>query len=228
MDDAPATAARPGLVRVIDIRALPRTPAARGRALAEAWRDATGRTLTARHRGALLALASTAEGSRRVDLPGGAAVREYERLRFAVSAFRGLAALEAEAARASDAVPLRRGETVDWHGWRIALGSGTDGLPHAGSVDAIGASGLAVRARRPGDRMAGRGKLQDLFVNAKVPLRERDTWPVIALNDVVIWVPGLTPAPRGGGLAIAAGPRATGQVASRSEARPKGEKRGTR
>ena len=35
--------------------------------------------------------------------------------------------------------------------------------------------GLAVRTRRPGDRLAGRTrKIQDVFVDAKVPQRDRD------------------------------------------------------
>lgn len=224
----PAVTERSGLVRVIDIGSLPRTPAARARALADAWRAATGRTLGARHRQALLGLASSATGTRRLDLPGGAAVREYERLRFAVSAFRGLAESKGKPAPAPAAAPLRAGATVDWEDWRIALGAATDGLAYQGAVDAATAAALAVRGRRPGDRIAGRGKLQDLFVNAKVPVRLRDTWPVITLNDTVIWVPGVTPPPRGGEVAIAAGPRGTGQVASMSEVRPKGEKRGTR
>src|SRR5262249_11587602 len=38
-------------------------------------------------------------------------------------------------------------------------------------------SGLVVRTRRPGDRLAGRTrKIQDVFVDAKVPRRLRDEW----------------------------------------------------
>ncbi|MGE0393405.1 MAG: tRNA lysidine(34) synthetase TilS [Vicinamibacterales bacterium] len=54
---------------------------------------------------------------------------------------------------------------------------------------------FAVRSRQPGDVIrlkAGRKKLQDLFVDAKVPRRERDTVPVVTdSNDSVVWVPGL-------------------------------------
>ena len=40
--------------------------------------------------------------------------------------------------------------------------------------------GLEVRARRPGDRLAGRRKkVQDLLVDAKVPRAERDGWPLV-------------------------------------------------
>ena len=54
------------------------------------------------------------------------------------------------------------------------------------------ASGLEVRARRPGDRLAGRGKkLQDVFVDAKVPRAQRDSWPVVARGAEVVAVPGI-------------------------------------
>jgi tRNA(Ile)-lysidine synthase len=56
--------------------------------------------------------------------------------------------------------------------------------------------GLVVRARRPGDRLAGRRKkVQDLFVDAKVPVRERDSWPLVVSGDVVVSVPGIADAP---------------------------------
>jgi tRNA(Ile)-lysidine synthase len=57
-------------------------------------------------------------------------------------------------------------------------------------------SGLAVRTRRPGDRLAGRRKkVQDLFVDAKVPVRERDAWPLVVSGDEVVSVPGIAEAP---------------------------------
>jgi tRNA(Ile)-lysidine synthase len=52
--------------------------------------------------------------------------------------------------------------------------------------------GLEVRARRPGDRLAGRRKkLQDVFVDTKVPRAERDAWPVVVREDQVVAVPGI-------------------------------------
>ena len=57
-------------------------------------------------------------------------------------------------------------------------------------------SGLVVRARRPGDRLASRRKkVQDLFVDAKVPARERDAWPLVVAGDEVVSVPGIADAP---------------------------------
>lgn len=56
--------------------------------------------------------------------------------------------------------------------------------------------GLSVRTRRPGDRLAGRRKkVQDLFVDAKVPRRERDAWPLVVSDDEVVAVPGVAEAP---------------------------------
>lgn len=56
--------------------------------------------------------------------------------------------------------------------------------------------GLEVRTRRPGDRLAGRSKkVQDLFVDAKVPRAARDTWPLVVSGDEVVAVPGIAEAP---------------------------------
>jgi len=56
--------------------------------------------------------------------------------------------------------------------------------------------GLAVRTRRPGDRLAGRTrKIQDVFVDAKVPQRDRDEWPLVVSGDEVVAVPGIVDAP---------------------------------
>ncbi len=54
---------------------------------------------------------------------------------------------------------------------------------------------LAVRGRRPGDRMSpfgldGTRKLQDIFTDAKVPESERDAYPVIVCGDEIVWLPG--------------------------------------
>ena len=56
--------------------------------------------------------------------------------------------------------------------------------------------GLEVRGRRPGDRLAGRRKkVQDLLVDAKVPLAQRDGWPIVVRGDEVVAVPGIAVAP---------------------------------
>jgi len=56
--------------------------------------------------------------------------------------------------------------------------------------------GLKVRGWRPGDRLAGHGKkVQDVFVDAKVPRSEREAWPLVVRGDEVVAVPGITAAP---------------------------------
>jgi tRNA(Ile)-lysidine synthase len=68
---------------------------------------------------------------------------------------------------------------VHWGEWRIA-----SALP-----------GLKVRAWRPGDRLAGRSKkIQDVFVDAKIPRSEREAWPLIVRGDEVVAVPGIVEA----------------------------------
>jgi tRNA(Ile)-lysidine synthetase-like protein len=56
---------------------------------------------------------------------------------------------------------------------------------------------LEIRTRRPGDRFCPSGmggkskKLQDYFVDQKVPRRKRDIVPVLASKEDVIWVVGM-------------------------------------
>ncbi len=56
--------------------------------------------------------------------------------------------------------------------------------------------GLRVRGWRPGDRLAGRRrKIQDVFVDAKVPRSEREAWPLVVRGDEVVAVPGIVQHP---------------------------------
>jgi tRNA(Ile)-lysidine synthetase-like protein len=66
--------------------------------------------------------------------------------------------------------------TVTWGAWRIE-----SELP-----------GLKVRGWRPGDRLEGRTrKVQDVFVDAKVPRSDREGWPLVVRGDAVVAVPGI-------------------------------------
>ncbi|HXG36747.1 MAG TPA: tRNA lysidine(34) synthetase TilS, partial [Dehalococcoidia bacterium] len=63
-------------------------------------------------------------------------------------------------------------------------------------AEAVGASPLYVRSRLPGDRMrplglGGEKKLQDILVDAKVPVSERDAIPIIYNDNGIVWVVGL-------------------------------------
>jgi tRNA(Ile)-lysidine synthase len=56
--------------------------------------------------------------------------------------------------------------------------------------------GLRVRGWRPGDRLAGRRrKIQDVFVDSKVPRSEREAWPLVVRGDEVVAVPGIVEHP---------------------------------
>jgi tRNA(Ile)-lysidine synthase len=89
------------------------------------------------------------------------------------------------AVREYDRVWLERGPVqlsgeVQWGPWRISAT-----VP-----------GLHVRGWRAGDRLANRKKkIQDVFVDAKVPRSEREAWPLVVRGDDVVAVPGLVDAP---------------------------------
>ena len=75
--------------------------------------------------------------------------------------------------------PVALSGEVRWGEWRIA-----SELP-----------GLKVRAWRAGDRLAGRSKkIQDVFVDAKIPRSARESWPLVVRGDDVVAVPGIVEA----------------------------------
>ena len=59
-----------------------------------------------------------------------------------------------------------------------------------------GLEGLQVRCLKPGDRLAGRKKkIQDVFVDAKIPRSQRRSWPLVAKGEEIVAVPGIVTAP---------------------------------
>jgi tRNA(Ile)-lysidine synthetase-like protein len=84
--------------------------------------------------------------------------------------------------------PVKLEGEVRWGDWLIASGE----------------RGLMVRPWRAGDRLAGRRKkVQDVFVDAKVPRSEREAWPLVVRGDEVVAVPGLATAPGWEGAIVA-------------------------
>ena len=68
---------------------------------------------------------------------------------------------------------------VDWGAWRIE-----SRVP-----------GLKVRGWRAGDRLVGSArKVQDVFVDAKIPRSDREGWPLVVRGDEVVAVPGIVEA----------------------------------
>ena len=75
--------------------------------------------------------------------------------------------------------PVALAGVVTWGAWRIESSR----------------PGLRVRGWRPGDRLAGRTKkVQDVFVDAKVPRSDREAWPLVVRGDEVVCVPGIIEA----------------------------------
>ena len=89
------------------------------------------------------------------------------------------------AVREYDSIWLEQGPValdgpVRWGGWTIEAA----------------VSGLQIRGWRAGDRLARRSKkVQDQFVDAKVPRSEREAWPLVVKGDEVVAVPGIASAP---------------------------------
>ncbi len=91
--------------------------------------------------------------------------------------------------------------TLEREGWVISAESGTvtrDSHRFSAAVDAGAlAPPLTVRSRQPGDRfhpagMGGRSKkLQDFFVDRKVPREHRDSLPLVVDSaDRIVWIVG--------------------------------------
>jgi tRNA(Ile)-lysidine synthase len=79
------------------------------------------------------------------------------------------------AVREYDSLSLERGP-VRWGPWTIESDE----------------PGLAVRAWRPGDHLAGRKKkIQDVFVDAKIPRSQRANFPLVVRGEEVVAVPGI-------------------------------------
>jgi len=87
---------------------------------------------------------------------------------------------------------LGQGDFVEFGGFRVWLGEGP-GVP-VGTA----AAPLLVRARQPGDRVGPDGgpsrRVQDVLVDAAVPVESRAAWPLVAdAHGRVLWVVGLWP-----------------------------------
>jgi tRNA(Ile)-lysidine synthetase-like protein len=132
--------------------------------------------LSRAHLKSMLLLAQPGRGGRGVDLPGSL------RLRIVGETMEIVASQTAHAARERVSTQLEV---------RRCAGCGD---PNAAHLNA----GLDLRLgfRRPGLTMRPRGgrgtrKLQDLFVDARVPREERDRWPLVFAAGRLAWVPGI-------------------------------------
>lgn len=163
------------------------------RVVRQASKDVAGIDLHLDAVDAILEAARSREGTVNVQLPGTLWVSvEYGRCRFYLEEPMARHDQEAE--------------------WPVSL-SGATHIPELGLSISIEASRppvgpyesvldldripgpLAIRLRRPGDRiwpqgMDGSKKLQDILVDAKVPRRQRDQVPLLVAGDEILWVIG--------------------------------------
>jgi tRNA(Ile)-lysidine synthetase-like protein len=120
---------------------------------------------------AMLELAAPGRGGRGVDLPGG--------LRFRIVGDH------------MQVVPSHRPAQAPRLEVSACAGCGDSAVAHLRA-----GLHLSVGYRRPGLRMrpaGGRGhrKLQDIFVDARVPREDRDGWPLVFAGEKLAWIPGL-------------------------------------
>ncbi|MGH7856986.1 MAG: tRNA lysidine(34) synthetase TilS, partial [Candidatus Binatia bacterium] len=138
-------------------------------------------------------LALSASGT--LSLPGGVVVRSGATLSWRLSGRRVAAPLPT--------APLGESWTAAGE-WRIRCRLALAGTPgaHPGrwravfDRKALDGRRLRVRPPAPGDRirplgLGGSKKLQDVFVDGKVPREERSRWPVVEAGGAIVWVPGL-------------------------------------
>ena len=105
------------------------------------------------------------------------------------------------------AVPLLLPGEVEWEGSSIRADwvetfAAPDPRCEAYMDAAALGCGLSVRGPRPGDRMRplgapGTRKLQDIFVDLKIPARLRPRVPLVLAGDRIMWVGGMVMAEEG-------------------------------
>jgi tRNA(Ile)-lysidine synthetase-like protein len=132
--------------------------------------------LSRAHLKSMLRLAQPGRGGRGVDLPGSLRLR--------------IVGETMEIVRSETALVWRNRPSLSLEVARCS-GCGDADVAHL-------RAGLDLRLgfRKPGLTMRPRGgrgtrKLQDIFVDARVPREERDGWPLVFAGEKLAWVPGV-------------------------------------
>jgi len=181
---------------LIDIEPFVRLPVAvQRRLLRRAVERVRGdlRAIGFHHVEAIRALMATREGSGRIQLPELDVFRSFDRLRLAPQHF------DARQERDFDIPMMIPGETslperLLSIGMELVAGSGV----YNGDVNALDSArcrgSLHLRNWRPGDQLernqlerTAAVKIKTLFQEYRVPLWERRRWPVIVLDDSIVW-----------------------------------------
>jgi tRNA(Ile)-lysidine synthase len=110
-----------------------------------------------------------------------------------------LVALQEQQARVAPAGEFRVGESFEWPGWRFRPleSAPSNSVPDGPEFAGFPAGGtLSVRRWEDGDRIctvgapAGR-RISRYLAECGVPRLDRRGWPVVTLEDEVVWVPGV-------------------------------------
>jgi tRNA(Ile)-lysidine synthase len=203
LDDFVAQAARRELETlasddILDISRFAQLhPAVQAELIRQYIRHATGnlRRIERVHIEAIRRLCLDGPPNGALDIPGMHLVREYSRLRIAppgqASSEPFMVRLEVGSVEVPQAGFMFETKV-------IARGSvGTPESKFEALFDASAASeGLLVRSFRPGDRIAplgvsGHRKITDIFVDNKVPVARRASFPIVELRGAIAWVPGM-------------------------------------
>ena len=177
-------------------------PALQRAALRRAYaRFGTGATLAFKHAEQARALVASGVG-RKLGLPGGVMLEVGYGGSLSVGAPPAADGPQLEDELA--ALP-EQGALALAGGWSIVVARAPAGARDPGRwalrLDAARLDGpLLARRRRPGDRLslgdsAGHKRVQDIFVDAKVPRALRAAWPLICTPAALVWVAGLRADP---------------------------------
>jgi tRNA(Ile)-lysidine synthase len=135
-----------------------------------------------------------------IDLPRGwRAAREYNLLRLIATEGQRLDTARFSVAIAADGITVVEPAGFSFAASTIAAADAAmpDSLRVA-MFDAakVADSGLVARSFIEGDRirpvgMRGTRKVQDVFVDRKIPRKRRERFPIVAIGDTIAWIPGL-------------------------------------
>jgi tRNA(Ile)-lysidine synthetase-like protein len=177
IDDEVASAFQAGAITRTHVARTPEPVAAELMRLMYAKAGGAQPALSRAHLAAMLALAQPGQGGRGIDLPGRLRLRIVGDVMEVVASSAGMSPLSHAHARLE-----------------VARCVGCDDLEAMHLKPDV--MDVRLGFRRPGLTMrplGGRGtrKLQDIFVDARVPREERDTWPLVFAGERLAWVPGV-------------------------------------
>jgi tRNA(Ile)-lysidine synthase len=163
-------------LRSVDLRQMPEAVSVEALKLLYTRAGGPEPGLSSSHLSSMLNLAAPGRGGRGVDLPGGLRFRIVWDL------------VQVVPSRAHGTMPVRQEPQL--------VISRCHGCDDRDAAHIRAGFSLHLGYRTPGLRLRPRGgpgtrKLQDIFVDARVPREDRDAWPLVFAGDRLAWVPGL-------------------------------------